>query len=870
MPSEKKNQEKPAVDVNAMIDQLVANAQKALEEYMKLDQEQVDKIVHAMALAGLDNHMPLAKLAYEETGRGVMEDKIIKNMFASEYIWHDIKYAKTVGIVDENDMEGYVEVAEPVGVVAGVTPVTNPTSTTIFKSMICAKSRDPIIFGFHPSAQKCSAEAAKIVRDAAIAAGAPENCIQWIETPSIEATNALMNHPGVALVLATGGAGMVKAAYSTGKPALGVGPGNVPCYIEKSANLERACTDLMLSKTFDNGMICASEQAVIVDECLADDFERIMKENNCYFLNKEETKKVSDYVINPQKQAVNSAVVGKPASWIAEQAGVKVPDKTKILIAFLPDVGPEYPLSREKLSPVLAYFKVKDWHQGFEYAQKMLNLGGLGHSAVIHSTNNDLITLYGETMKVGRVISNSPSSQGAIGDIYNTNTPSLTLGCGSYGHNSTTSNVSSVNLINKKRIAKRRVNMQWFKVPPKIYFENDSIQYLQKMEGIERAFIVTDPTMVKLGNVDKVLYYLRKREKYCHSEIYSDVEPDPDVETIMRGVQAMRQFQPDVIIALGGGSAMDAAKGMWLFYEHPEATFDGLKLKFMDIRKRAYKFPRLGAKAQMVCIPTTSGTGSEVTSFSVVTDKKNGNIKYPLADYALTPGVAIIDPQFVMSLPKSATADTGLDVLTHALEAYVSVMASDYTDGLALQAIGMVFEYLPRAYKNGATDTVAREKMHNASCIAGMAFTNAFLGLNHSMAHKLGGDYHIPHGRANAILLPYVVEYNAQKPTKFATFPKYEKFIADEKYARIAQYIGKGGKTVQESVQNLVQAIRDLEREVGAPASIQECGIDEKLFFDNLQRLSENAHEDQCTTANPRYPLISEIAELYTKAYYGK
>lgn len=870
MPSEKKNQEKPAVDVNAMIDQLVANAQKALEEYMKLDQEQVDKIVHAMALAGLDNHMPLAKLAYEETGRGVMEDKIIKNMFASEYIWHDIKYAKTVGIVDENDMEGYVEVAEPVGVVAGVTPVTNPTSTTIFKSMICAKSRDPIIFGFHPSAQKCSAEAAKIVRDAAIAAGAPENCIQWIETPSIEATNALMNHPGVALVLATGGAGMVKAAYSTGKPALGVGPGNVPCYIEKSANLERACTDLMLSKTFDNGMICASEQAVIVDECLADDFERIMKENNCYFLNKEETKKVSDYVINPQKQAVNSAVVGKPASWIAEQAGVKVPDKTKILIALLPDVGSEYPLSREKLSPVLAYFKVKDWHQGFEYAQKMLNLGGLGHSAVIHSTNNDLITLYGETMKVGRVISNSPSSQGAIGDIYNTNTPSLTLGCGSYGHNSTTSNVSSVNLINKKRIAKRRVNMQWFKVPPKIYFENDSIQYLQKMEGIERAFIVTDPTMVKLGNVDKVLYYLRKREKYCHSEIYSDVEPDPDVETIMRGVQAMRQFQPDVIIALGGGSAMDAAKGMWLFYEHPEATFDGLKLKFMDIRKRAYKFPRLGAKAQMVCIPTTSGTGSEVTSFSVVTDKKNGNIKYPLADYALTPGVAIIDPQFVMSLPKSATADTGLDVLTHALEAYVSVMASDYTDGLALQAIGMVFEYLPRAYKNGATDTVAREKMHNASCIAGMAFTNAFLGLNHSMAHKLGGDYHIPHGRANAILLPYVVEYNAQKPTKFATFPKYEKFIADEKYARIAQYIGKGGKTVQESVQNLVQAIRDLEREVGAPASIQECGIDEKLFFDNLQRLSENAHEDQCTTANPRYPLISEIAELYTKAYYGK
>lgn len=870
MSTEKKVQDKKEINVKEMIDDLVAKAQKALEEYMKLDQEQIDKIVHAMALAGLDNHMQLAKFAYEETGRGVVEDKIIKNMFATEYIWHSIKYAKTVGIVDENDMEGYVEVAEPVGVVAGATPVTNPTSTTMFKSLICAKARNPIIFGFHPSAQQCSIAAAKIVRDAAIKAGAPENCVQWIEYPSIEATTTLMNHPGVALVLATGGAAMVRSAYSTGKPALGVGPGNVPCYIEKTAKLERACTDLMLSKTFDNGMICASEQAVIVDKEISADFERIMKENSCYFLNEEEIKKVSDYVINPVKQAVNPDVVGKPAAWIAEKSGVKVPANTKILLAHLPAVGPEYPLSREKLSPVLAYFIVDGHEQGFETAHQMLEMGGLGHSAVIHSTDDDLIKAYGEAMKVGRVISNSPSSQGAIGDIYNTNTPSLTLGCGSYGHNSTTSNVSTVNLINKKRIAKRRVNMQWFKVPPKIYFENDSIQYLAKMEGIERAFIVTDPTMVKLGNVDKVLYYLRKREQYCHAEIYSDVEPDPDVETIMRGVQAMRQFQPDVIIALGGGSAMDAAKSMWLFYEHPDTSFDGMKLKFMDIRKRAYKFPRLGQKAQMVCIPTTSGTGSEVTSFSVITDKKNGNIKYPLADYSLTPQVAIIDPQFVMSLPKSATADTGLDVLTHALEAYVSVMASDYTDGLALQAIGMVFEYLPRAYKYGSTDTEAREKMHNASCIAGMAFTNAFLGLNHSMAHKLGGEYHIPHGRANAIILPYVVEYNAQKPTKFATFPKYEKFIADQKYAKIAQYIGKGGKTIQESVANLVQAIRDLEKEVNSPASIKDCGIDEKVFMNNLQKLSENAHEDQCTTANPRYPLISEIAELYKRAYYGK
>ena len=678
-----------------------------------------------------------------------------------------------------------------------------------------------------------------------------------------------MNHPGVSLVLATGGSGMVRAAYSTGKPALGVGPGNVPCYIEKTARLERACTDLMLSKTFDNGMICASEQAVIVDEEIADEFERIMKANNCYFLQGEEIEKVSRFVINPQTQAVNPDVVGKPACWIAEQSGIHVPDKTKILIAPLEDVGPQYPLSREKLSPVLAYFVVKGHGEGFAMAKKMLELGGLGHSAVIHSTNPDLIKAYGKEMKVGRVISNSPSSQGAIGDIYNTNTPSLTLGCGSYGHNSTTSNVSSVNLINRKRIAQRRVNMQWFKIPPQIYFEEDSIQYLEKMPDIERAFIVTDATMVKLGYVDRILYFLRKRPVYCHSEIYSDVEPDPDVSTIRRGVEAMRAFQPDVIIALGGGSAIDAAKGMWLFYEHPEASFDGLRLKFLDIRKRAYKFPRLGEKAKLVAIPTTSGTGSEVTAFTVITDRQNGNVKYPLADYAVRPDVAIIDPQFVWNLPKAATRDTGLDVLTHAIEAYVSVMASDYTDGLALQAIGMVFEYLPRAYKNGAADPVAREKMHNASCIAGMAFTNAFLGLNHSMAHKLGGEFHIPHGRANAVILPYVIAYNAQKPTKFTAFPKYETFIADKKYAKIAAFIGCGGHTTEESVRNLIKAVYRLEQELDCPTSIKECGVDEKLFFDRLPALAERAHEDQCTTANPRYPLISEIEEIYTQAYFA-
>ncbi|WP_294528902.1 bifunctional acetaldehyde-CoA/alcohol dehydrogenase, partial [uncultured Allofournierella sp.] len=718
-------------EVQVMIDGLVEKAQKALQEFLSYDQETIDHIVHEMALAGLDKHQELARMAVEETGRGVYEDKVIKNMFATEYIWHNIKKEKTAGILEENDMEGYVEVAEPVGVICGVTPTTNPTSTTLFKCLIAVKTRNPIIFGFHPSAQKCSAEAARIVYEAAVKAGAPENCIQWIDKPSIEATGALMNHPGVATILATGGPGMVQAAYSCGKPALGVGAGNVPCFIEKTADLHRACTDLMMSKTFDNGMICASEQAVIVAKELTKDFEDYMKKNNCYFLNPEEVEKLTKYMFPDPNKGVFAPVVGKSANWIAEQAGLKVPEKTKILIAPLPEPSEQYPLSKEKLSPVLAYFVAKDNEQGFAYANKMLELGGLGHSAVIHTGDMKVADEYGIAMRVGRIIVNSPSSQGAIGDIYNTNTPSLTLGCGSYGKNSVSQNVTTVNLVNKKRIAKRRVNMQWFKVPPKIYFEEDSIQYLEKMEGISRAFIVTDPVMVQLGNVNKILHYLRKREQYCHSEIYSDVESDPSVECIMRGVEAMRAFNPDVIIAIGGGSAIDAAKGMWLFYEHPETSFDGLRQRFLDIRKRAFKFPKLGAKTKLVAIPTTSGTGSEVTSFSVITDKKNGNIKYPLADYALTPDVAIIDPQFTRSMPKSIVADTGLDVLTHAIEAYVSVMASDYTDGLALQATEMVFHYLKASY-NG--DNLAREKMHNASCIAGMAFTNAFLGLNHSMA----------------------------------------------------------------------------------------------------------------------------------------
>jgi acetaldehyde dehydrogenase/alcohol dehydrogenase len=858
------------ISIEDTIDQLVQKAEKALQEFIAFDQEQVDRIVYAMALAGLDHHRELAAMAYEETGRGIYEDKVIKNLFATEYIWNSIKNEKTVGVVSENELEGYEEVAEPVGIVAGVTPVTNPTSTTMFKALICIKARNPIIFGFHPSAQRSSLASARVLFNAAVKAGAPENCIQWIEDPSIEATNALMNHPKVSLILATGGSSMVKAAYSCGKPAIGVGPGNAPCYIETSANLKRACTDLMLSKTFDNGMICASEQAVVVDRVISRMFEDYMKENNCYFLNPHEIEKVSDFVINSQTGFVNSKVVGQSAFWIAGQAGVEVPENTKILLARLQDVGPEYPLSREKLSPVLAYYVVEDYKEGFDICRKMLDFGGLGHSAIIHSANDRIISEFGKAMRVGRIIVNSPSSQGAIGDIYNTNTPSLTLGCGSYGHNSTTANVSTVNLINKKKIAKRRVNMQWFKIPPKIYFEYDSVQYLEKMENISRAFIVTDPTMIKLGYVDKVLYYLRKRDQYCHSKIYSNVEPDPDVETIERGVIEMRDFNPDVIIAIGGGSAIDAAKGMWLFYEHPDATFDGLKQKFMDIRKRVVKFPKLGAKAQFVAIPTTSGTGSEVTAFSVITDRKSGNIKYPLADYALRPDVAIIDPQFTLSLPKKATADTGMDVLTHAIESYVSNMASDYTDGLALQACDMVFSYLRRAYDNGADDMKAREKMHNASCIAGMAFTNAFLGLNHSMAHKLGGEYHISHGLANALLLPYVIEYNATKPNKFAAFPKYEFFVADEKYAKLARFLGVGGKDTKESVENLIEAIRDLMRNLNMPLSIKEYGVDENLFMANLRQLSENAHNDQCTGANPKYPLVGEIMEIYRKAYYGE
>ncbi len=856
--------------VNEMIDNLVERAKKASSEYLKLNQEQINEIVKKMSMAGLENHMKLAKMAVEETGRGIYEDKITKNMFATEYIYHSIKYDKTVGVINENVEEGYTEIAEPIGIIAGVTPVTNPTSTTMFKSLIAAKTRNVIIFGFHPSAQKCSTEAARILRDAAVSAGAPKDCILWIEEPSIEATRALMNHPGVNLILATGGTGMVKSAYSCGKPALGVGPGNVPCYIDKTAKLETSVNDLVMSKSFDNGMICASEQAVIVDKEIVKEFERLMKESGCYFATKEEKEKLQSVIFDKTEDRgykLDGKIPGQSPYKIAQLAGINIPEETKVLVVKETGVGDEYPFSKEKLSPILTYYTVKDKEEGIPLAERLIEYGGLGHSAVIHSEDQETILEFSENVKVGRIIVNSPSTHGAIGDIYNTNMPSLTLGCGTFGGNSTTANVSSVNLINIKRVANRRVNMQWFKIPEKIYFEPGSISYLEKMPDISRAFIVTDPSMVQLGYLDKLLYHLRKREKYVHSEIFSEVESDPSFDTIKKGVEAMNIFNPDVVIALGGGSAIDAAKGMWLFYEHPEADVEGLKLKFMDIRKRTYKFPKLGQKVKMVAIPTTSGTGSEVTSFAVITDKKK-NIKYPLADYELTPDIAIVDPDLVMSLPKKMTADTGMDVLTHGIEAYVSNMASDFTDGLAEKAIELVFENLVTAYNDG-TNKIAREKMHNASTIAGMAFTNAFLGVNHSLAHKLGGEYHIPHGRANAIILPYVIAYNSQKPTKFVSFPKYEYFIADKKYAKISERLGLPSSTTEEAIKSLIKAIQKMLVDLEMPTSLKDCGIDEKEFMANLDELADRAFEDQCTTANPRLPLVQELKQILIDAYYG-
>lgn len=852
-------------DVQTVIDTLVKNARIALDGMSTFDQEKVDTIVHKMAIAALDQHMPLAKMAVEETGRGIYEDKAIKNMYASEYIWNNIKNDKTVGVIREDKQKGIVEIADPIGVICGVTPTTNPTSTTIFKSLIAIKTRNPIIFAFHPSAQKSSSEAARVVRDAAIEAGAPENCIQWIEHPSIDATTALMNHPGVDIVLATGGAAMVKSAYSTGKPALGVGPGNVPSYIEKTAKIKRAVNDLIISKSFDNGMICASEQAVIVDKEVYDEVKKEFQAHQVYFVKPTEMAQLENIVMNPAKTAVNPAIVGNSAEKIAELASIKVPAGTKILIAELDGVGPQFPLSREKLSPVLAMVKANDTKHGFDLCEAMLNLGGLGHTAVIHTTNDQLMVDFGIRMKACRILINSPSSEGGIGDIYNELIPSLTLGCGSYGKNSVSKNVSAINLINIKTLAKRRNNMQWFKLPPKMYFEKNSVQYLQQMKGMNRVLLVCDPGMVEFGYADLVVEELAKRDKPVKVEVFSAVEPNPSTDTVYAGANVACDFEPDTIIALGGGSAMDAAKAMWLFYEHPETEFFGAKQKFLDIRKRTYKIPE-SEKCQFVCIPTTSGTGSEVTPFAVITDSET-HVKYPLADYALTPHVAIIDPQFVYTVPKSVTADTGMDVLTHAIESYVSVMASDYTRGLSLQAIKLVFDNLQESCDLATEDS--REAMHNASALAGMAFANAFLGISHSIAHKIGGEYGIPHGRTNAILLPHVIRYNAKDPSKHAMFPKYDYFRADTDYADIAKFLGLPGNTTAELVEALATKVANLGKSTGIEMSLKGQGVTQEVLDSTVDRMAELAYEDQCTTANPKEPLISELKQIIIDSYTG-
>ena len=853
-------------EIDAYVDQLVSKAQVALSKFEEFTQEQVDYIVAKCSVAGLDAHGTLAEAAINETGRGVFEDKAVKNLFACEYVTSNLRHLKTVGIINEDPLLGITEIAEPVGVVCGIVPTTNPTSTVIFKSLICLKTRNPIIFSFHPSAHACSVMAAVVIRDAAVAAGAPEDCIQWLDMKSMYATTALMKHPGVATILATGGNAMVSAAYSCGKPALGVGAGNVPAYVEKTCVLPRVVNDIVLSKSFDNGMICASEQAAIVDHEIYDDFMKEIKRFKVYFVNKDEKAKLEQFMFgaaaysdNVNAAKLNPNVVGKPATWIAEQAGIKVPEDTQIICAECAEVGPNEPLTREKLSPVLAILKASSTEDGILKSTQMVEFNGLGHSAAIHTEDHELSKRFGHACKAIRIIENAPSTFGGIGSVYNAFIPSLTLGCGSYGHNSVSNNVSAINLINIKRIGRRNNNMQWVKLPPKIYFERNSIKYLRDMKEMDKAMIVTDRGMYNLGYVEKIEDVIRRRRNKVDLELFFDVEPDPSIDTVEKGVELMRNFEPDVIIALGGGSSMDAAKVMWLMYEHPEVNFDDIKQKFMDIRKRAFKFPELGKKARLICIPTTSGTGSEVTPFAVITDKR-ANKKYPLTDYALTPTVAIVDPELAMTMPASIAADTGIDVLTHAVEAYVSILASDFTDGWAKQAVKLVFDYLEESVTKGTP--IAREKMHNAASIAGMAFANAFLGMTHSLAHKIGGEFHVPHGRTNGILLPHVIKYNGTIPTKLNIWPKIENYKADVKYMELAQLIGLKPKTPAEGVQMFADACEELCHKVGLASNFESQGIDKKEWDAAIHRMAMNAYEDQCTPANPRMPIVHDMEAI--------
>ena len=856
----------------AHLDQIVSKVKDAQRIYATYTQEQVDKIFRAAAIAAAQNRIPLSKMAVEETGMGVMEDKVIKNQFASEYIYNQYKDTKTCGVLSDDDAFGFRQVAEPIGLIAGIIPTTNPTSTAIFKSLLALKTRNGIVFSPHPRAKKCTIEAAKIVLNAAVEAGAPEGIIGWIDNPTMPLSSALMHHKDINLILATGGPGMVKAAYSSGKPAIGVGAGNTPVVIDATANIKMAVSSVIMSKTFDNGMICASEQSVIVEDPVYDAVKEEFINRGCYFVTGKDRKKLAETIVVNGK--LNSGIVGQSAEKIAEMAGIKVPAGTKILIAEAKEVNDDEPFAREKLSPVLGFYRAKDFKSAADLAKDLILYGGAGHTSVLYTdeANEDHID-YFKDMPTARTLINMPSSQGAIGDVYNFKlAPSLTLGCGSWGGNSVSENIGVKHLMNVKSVAERRENMYWYKVPSKIYFKRGALsQALAELSDKHRAYIITDKTMEQLGHVRAVADVLESLN--IKFRVFSDVLPDPNISNVQEALNIANSWQPDMIIALGGGSAIDEGKMVWLMYENPDTSFEDIAMRFMDIRKRIYAAPPLGKKAVMVAIPTTSGTGSEVTPFTIITDEKTGT-KYAITDYALTPDMAIIDPEFVLNMPKSLTAFSGLDVLTHAIEAYTSVFATNFTDGQALEAMRLVFKYLEKSYTNGAKDINAREKMHYAATIAGMAFANAFLGLSHSMAHKLGAMYHVPHGLANALLLSYVIEFNAtDKPTKQGLFPQYKYPFVKGRYGKIVDFLlphNKLGDDKDAKVQKLIDMVEELKHKLNIPRSIKEYGIPEKEFLDNLDKLSELAFDDQCTGGNARYPLISEIKDLYLKAYYGE
>lgn len=857
-----------AQELTARIKQL-REAQKKFATYT---QEQVDEIFRQAALAANHNRIKLAKMAVEETGMGIVEDKVVKNNFAAEYIYNQYKNMKTCGVLEEDKTSGITKVAEPIGVISAIVPTTNPTSTAIFKCLIALKTRNAIIISPHPRAKNSTIEAAKIVLEAAVKAGAPEGIIGWIDQPSVELSQNVMRESDI--ILATGGPAMVKAAYSSGRPALGVGAGNTPAIIDESAHVKMAVNSILLSKTFDNGVICASEQSIIVLEEVYDEVKKELAERGAYILKGEEIDKVRKIILN-EKGGLNADMVGQSACKIAKMAGVNVPETAKVLVGEVTSVELEEPFSHEKLSPVLAMYKAKSFEEALDKADRLIELGGMGHTSVLYTDqlkNRDRVLTFGERMKTARTLINMPAAQGAIGDLFNFKlAPSLTLGCGSWGGNSVSENVGPKHLINVKSIAERRENMLWFRVPEKTYFKYGclpvALAELGEM-GKKKAFIVTDKVLFEMGYTNKVTEVLEANG--IQYKIFSDVEPDPTLRCARAGAAEMANFQPDVVISLGGGSAMDAAKIMWVMYEHPEVNFHDLAMTFMDIRKRIYKFPTMGQKAMMVAIATSAGTGSEVTPFAVITDEQTG-VKYPLADYELTPDMAIVDAELMMTSPKGLTACAGIDVLVHAVEAYVSVMASEYTNGLALEAIRLVFKYLPDAYNEGTTNIKAREKMAHASCMAGMAFSNAFLGINHSMAHKLGAFHHLPHGMANSLVMKEVIKFNSDSaPTKQAAFAQYKYPNAAWRYARIADHLGLGGNTEAEKVELLLNAITELQNKVNMPQTIQAAGVSEVKFFETLDEMVEQAFDDQCTGANPRYPLMSELKEMYITSYYGK